>query len=122
MTQDLYYSVSSSHIIQTFISPSYARIRRSNWPRMAGCVSSKPRCSYPWDRGCTGSPCMRSLTASSQYGTLIVHRGQGFSIFQHDLCSTLPVNALLERGLGARLFFYSEESRPEEKPPVQGSI
>src|SRR5262249_36152696 len=78
----------SSYILQAFISPSYAPIRRSNWPLMAGRVSSKPRFSYPWDRGCTGSPFRRSLTASSQYGTLIVHRGQGFSMFQDDLSST----------------------------------
>src|SRR4029434_2872785 len=66
----------------------YALFRRSNWPRMAGCVSSKPRCFYPWDRGCTVSPFLRSLTASSLYGTLIVHTGQGFSIFQHELSYT----------------------------------
>jgi hypothetical protein len=48
---------------------------------------------------------MRFLTALSQYGTLIVRRGQGFSIFQPDLFYTLPVLALLGRGLGSRLFF-----------------
>src|SRR5262249_8542296 len=48
------YTYISSHIMQTFISPSYARIRRSYWPLLAGCVSSKPRCSYPWDPGLYG--------------------------------------------------------------------
>jgi hypothetical protein len=108
----------SSHIIQAFISPSYAHIRRSNWPLMAGRVSSKPRFSYPWDRGCPGSLFMRSLTASSQYGTLIVHRGQGFSIFQDDLYSTLPIIALLGRGLWSRPFF-SGERRQEKKHPAR---